>query len=68
MNRGCGTCAFFDPSGKRSSGYHYYACRRYPPTVGENGSQWPKVSRVDFCGEYEPDESAAEVSPGSSGT
>jgi len=29
-------------------------CKRYPPTVGENSTDWPIVDYDNFCGEFKP--------------
>ncbi len=36
----------------------YYACCRFPPQRDNRGSWFPRVSYLDWCGEWAPKEEA----------
>jgi hypothetical protein len=47
----CGNCRFFQVMGE-DRGDAYGNCRRYPPNI-HNGSSFPSVKDLKWCGEWQ---------------
>ena len=35
-----------------------YACHRFPPQLTRSGTWWPMVTAEEWCGEFQPKDSA----------
>lgn len=55
MAKACETCEYWEGPESSKEGtplYVFGECRRNPPTVADEGYEWPEVKRTDWCGEY----------------
>lgn len=48
----CSSCRFWCFSGKTELGGHFGECRKNPPILLTDRSDWPKSYAHDWCGEF----------------
>ena len=55
----CAACIYWDGlhSLRRTATTATGKCRRFPPTMGTQRVEWPLTESMDWCGEFDDDES-----------